>query len=244
MAVPASDPAASPRALSRDEVRALDRRAIEHYGVPGVVLMENAGRGAAELAVRLWPAAQRVVILCGPGNNGGDGFVIARHLELAGRAVRVLLAAPTDRFAGDAATMLEIVRRSDIPHVDLAGAATDAWRAALADADLVIDALLGTGAVGPPRGTVATAITALAAIAVGPRPPAVLAIDLPSGLDADSGAAAQPCVRADATATFVARKRGFAAPGAAAVTGAVHVVAIGAPAALLAEMKVPATISG
>jgi NAD(P)H-hydrate epimerase len=243
MAVPASDPAAAPRALSRDEVRSLDRRAIERHGVPGVVLMENAGRGAAELAVRLWPAARRVAILCGPGNNGGDGFVIARHLELSGHQVRVLLAAPPDRFTGDAATMLDIVRRSGIPHVDLSGAAPEAWRAALADADLVVDALLGTGAVGPPRGTVATAITALAAVAAGPRPPAVLAIDLPSGLDADTGAAAQPCVRADATATFVARKRGFASPGAAALTGTVHVVGIGAPLALLAE-KVTATKSG
>jgi NAD(P)H-hydrate epimerase len=240
MAVPASGPAAAPRTLSRDEVRALDRRAIERHGVPGVVLMENAGRGATELAVRLWPAARRVAILCGPGNNGGDGLVIARHLELAGRDVRVLLAAPPDRFTGDAATMLDIVRRSGIPHVDLSGAAADAWRAALADADLVVDALLGTGAVGPPRGTVATAITALAAVAAGPRPPAVLAIDLPSGLDADTGAAAHPCVRADATATFVARKRGFDALGAAAVTGAVHVVGIGAPAALLADLGVAA----
>lgn len=243
-----SGPMPVPRALARDEVRALDRRAIEQHGVPGVVLMENAGRGAAALAVRLWPAAHRVAILCGPGNNGGDGFVIARHLELAGREVRVLLAAAPDRFAGDAATMLDIVRRSGIPHVDLSGADSAAWRAALADADLVVDALLGTGAVGPPRGTLATAITAVADRAMGERPPAVLAIDLPSGLDADTGAAAHPCVRADATATFVAPKRGFDAPGVAAFTGTVHVVGIGAPRALLAAFgvveKVTATKSG
>lgn len=243
-----SGPMPVPRALARDEVRALDRRAIEQHGVPGVVLMENAGRGASELAVRLWPAARRVAILCGPGNNGGDGFVIARHLELAGREVRVLLATAPGRFTGDAATMLDIVSRSGIPHVDLSGAAADAWRAALADADLVVDALLGTGAVGPPRGTLATAITAVADRAMGERPPAVLAIDLPSGLDADTGAAAGACVRADATATFVAPKRGFDAPGVAAFTGTVHVVGIGAPRALLAAFgvveKVTATKSG
>jgi NAD(P)H-hydrate epimerase len=220
----------SARMLSRDQVRDLDRRAIGHYGVPGVVLMENAGRGAAELLARLWPDSARVVILCGHGNNGGDGFVIARHLDRAGFAVEVILAGPPTRLAGDAATMFEIVRRSGIPCADLS--------TAIADGDVIVDALLGTGAVGPPRGTIAAAIEAVTARATGPRAPRVLAIDVPSGLDADSGMPAGKCIRAAATATFVARKRGFEAAGAASFTGAVHVVDIGAPRALLEEFGI------
>jgi NAD(P)H-hydrate epimerase len=227
------------RALSRDEVRSLDRRAIEHYGVPGVVLMENAGRGAADLLTRLWPDARNVTILCGHGNNGGDGFVIGRHLDGAGVHVRILLAASPPRIGGDAATMFEIVRRSAIPWEDRADADALAFRAGLAGADVVVDALLGTGAVGPPRGAIAAAIDGLRRRSADVNPPKVLAIDVPSGLDADSGDVPGDCVRADATATFVARKRGFAAPGAAAFTGAVHIVGIGAPRALLAEFGLP-----
>jgi len=228
----------SARMLSRDEVRDLDRRAIGHYRVPGVVLMENAGRGAAELLARLWPESARVVILCGHGNNGGDGFVIARHLDRAGFAVEVILAGPPTRLAGDAATMFEIVRRSGIPCADLSTAESHAFAAAIADGDVIVDALLGTGAVGPPRGTIAAAIEAVTARATGPRAPRVLAIDVPSGLDADSGMPAGKCIRAAATATFVARKRGFEAAGAASFTGAVHVVDIGAPRALLEEFGI------
>lgn len=235
MADSASGPAPAHRGLSCDEVRSLDRRAIEHFRVPGVVLMENAGRGAAELLLRLWPTARRVTILCGHGNNGGDGFVIARHLELAGRTVRVFLAAAPSRLTGDAATMFGIVARSGIPYADLSAGDADAWHAALADADVVVDALLGTGASGPPRGAIAVAIDAAARRAADPHPPAVFAIDVPSGLDADSGISRGACVRADVTATFVARKRGFDSPGAAVLTGDVHVVGIGAPRALLAE---------
>ena len=236
----ASESTAAPlHTLSRDEVRSLDRRAIEHYGMPGVVLMENAGRGAAELLTRLWPEARDVAILCGHGNNGGDGFVIARHLDVARVRVQILLASSPPRLGGDAATMFEIVRRSGIPWEDRAEADADAFRAGLAGAAVVVDALLGTGAVGPPRGAIAAAIEGLRRRSADVHPPKVLAIDVPSGLDADSGDVPGACVRADATATFVARKRGFAAPGAAAFTGAVHIVGIGAPRALLAEFGLP-----
>jgi len=239
MAAPDHDAGQVARAVSRDELRAFDRSAIERFGVPGVVLMENAGRGAAEVALRLWPRARRVAILCGHGNNAGDGFVIARHLELAGREVRMLLAVPPARLSGDAAVMFGIVSRSGIPCRELAPPGDDGLAEALDDAELVVDALLGTGGIGPPRGGVAAAIAALAARRARPRPPAVLALDLPSGLDADTGRAAGACVRADATVTFVARKLGFDAPGAASFTGAVHVVGIGAPRALLTELLRP-----
>jgi len=114
----------------------------------------------------------------------------------------------------------------------LADADQPAWERSLAGADWIVDALLGTGASGAPQGAVATAIAAIAAVR-GRGVARVLAVDLPSGLDCDTGAAAGACVRADATATFVARKRGFDAVGAAALTGPVHVIGIGAPRAVL-----------
>ncbi len=234
------------RPLSRDEIRSIDRRAIDAFGMAGVVLMENAGRNAAAVIDSLWPG-RPIRITCGKGNNAGDGFVIARHLELLGHDVRLLLAASPRDLTGDAAVNFRIAERSGIPIADLSAAKLPAWEAALAEglaADgepptevVLVDALLGTGAQGPPRGPIATAIAAInAARAASPRT-RVVAIDLPSGLDCDTGAAAGECVRADATVTFVARKRGFDAPQVGGFTGAVHVVDIGAPRKLLAEFE-------
>ncbi|MFM7108904.1 MAG: NAD(P)H-hydrate epimerase [Planctomycetaceae bacterium] len=236
MAVPLQPVERTP--LTGRQLREIDRRAIEEFGLPGVVLMENAGRGAARLIERLWPGGGPVAIACGRGNNGGDGSVIARHLELAGRPVRILLAAEPDAITGDAAVMLAVATRAGIPAVPLAAADAAAWRRELAGAVVVVDALLGTGAAGPPRGPIATAIDAVNAWRSANPAGRVLAADLPSGLDCDTGAAAGACVRADATATFVAPKPGFAGRGAAAFTGAVHVVGIGAPRRLLAEYGV------
>lgn len=223
--------------LTRSEVRAIDQRAIEAFGVAGVVLMENAGAGAARLLAAQGPRG-RVAIACGRGNNGGDGFVIARHLELLGFRVQILLASPPADYHGDAAANLAIAERSGIPVTCLDDGDATAWRAALAGADWIVDALLGTGANGPPRGVTATAISAMndtrQAGTAGGRP-RVLAVDLPSGLDADSGDTPGVCVEADLTATFVAEKVGFANPHAATFTGAIHVVGIGAPACLLQE---------
>jgi NAD(P)H-hydrate epimerase len=217
--------------LSRAEVREVDRRAIEEFGVPGVVLMENAGAGAARLLESLGITGP-VAIACGKGNNGGDGLVIARHLECAGHTVKLALACRPEEIRGDAAVNLAIAQRSGLAIECLADADQAAWERALAGADWIVDALLGTGASGAPQGAVATAIAAIAA-ARGRGVARVLAVDLPSGLDCDTGAAAGACVRADATATFVARKRGFDAAGAEAFTGPVHVIGIGAPRAAL-----------
>jgi NAD(P)H-hydrate epimerase len=196
--------------------------------------MENAGRGAARLLHALAGGGRRVAVVCGRGNNGGDGFVVARHLENLGHAVRVLLACDPRAFHGDAAVNHAVVARSGLPMTALEDEPAGAWEGALSDADWIVDALLGTGASGAPRGAVATAIAAVnAAAARGAR---VLALDLPSGLDCDSGATPGECVRATHTATFVAPKAGFAAPGAAACTGAVHVIDIGVPRRLLEEL--------
>lgn len=226
------------RTLTRAEVREVDRLAIEEYGLPGILLMENAGANTARLLESLRIEGS-VALACGPGNNGGDGFVIARHLDAAGHAVRLLLACAADRCRGDAALNLRVAERAGLPIDVLAEADRGAWDRALAGAAWVVDALLGTGASGPPRGSVATAIAAIdAARAAGAR---VLAVDLPSGLDCDTGQVAGACVRADATATFVAAKAGFDRPGAAAFTGTVHVLGIGVPRALLARFGLTPT---
>ena len=233
------------RPLTRDQVRAVDLRAIGEYSLPGIVLMENAGRNAAHLLMALASLARvdpplRVAIACGRGNNGGDGFVIARHLENLGAEVKLLLASDPAAYRGDAAVNHAVAVRAGIAIEPLESAPLEAWSAALVGSDWIVDALLGTGSSGAPRGGIATAIEAInrtrAADARVDRRPGVFAVDIPSGLDCDTGLAAGDCVRADATATFVARKIGFDAPGAGAFTGAVHVLDIGVPRRLLDEI--------
>jgi NAD(P)H-hydrate epimerase len=216
--------------LSRQEIRALDTLAIQQLGVPGVVLMENAGRGAAEFiyGTLLNPAADRVLVLCGAGNNGGDGFVLARHLHNAGVAVDVALAFPPEKSTGDAGTNLEILRRMGLELMRAFEAnELEAARRAADRAAVIVDALLGTGSTGTPRGVIATLIELANAA---PRARRV-AIDIPSGLDADGGVVHEPCFRADATVTMVAPKAGFQSPEGRQVVGRVIVVGIGVPPA-------------
>ncbi len=210
--------------LTRRECRDLDRRAMQDFGVPGVVLMENAGRAMAELLLSR-PTPGPVVICCGKGNNGGDGLVIARHLDIARVPVRVLLFADKERIKGDAGVNLNILLRAGIPVEEMAD--ETALPAILAEAGWVVDALFGTGldeAVRAPLDRVIAAINAAG------RP--VLAVDCPSGMDVDTGRPLGACVRATVTATVQARKVGFDAPGAEAYLGEVVVVGMGAPRAL------------
>jgi NAD(P)H-hydrate epimerase len=211
--------------LTRAQVRDVDRRAIEEFGVPGVVLMENAGRGAAELLLSLG-ARGPVAICCGKGNNGGDGFVIARHLDNREIAVRVLLFTRPDQLTGDAAINCRIIEQTGIPLMAEPDTAT--LTTTLAQAAWIVDALFGTGltgAVRPPLDGV------IAAINSSGNP--VLAVDIPSGLDCDTGLPLGATVRAAHTVTFVAPKIGFAQPAAREWLGQVHVVDIGAPRAAL-----------
>jgi NAD(P)H-hydrate epimerase len=204
---------------------------MEEYGMSGLVLMENAGRGVADKLCELGIAGP-VVICCGRGNNGGDGFVIARHLDLRGFSVGVLLWAEPDQLSGDAATNFDILRKTDVP-IECMAAAHDPARLEkkLAGAAWVVDALLGTGARGEPRAPVDAVIDQLNA-AGAPK----LAVDLPSGLDCDTGQAARHTVRAAHTCTFVAPKPGLLQPGARHYTGQVHVLDIGAPRKLVEVM--------
>ncbi|MBS0204674.1 MAG: NAD(P)H-hydrate epimerase [Planctomycetes bacterium] len=217
--------------LTRDQVRDVDRRAIEEFGMAGLVLMENAGRNAATLLQNLG-AAGPILICCGKGNNAGDGFVVARHLENARLDVRVLLAVPSASLSGDAAANLRILQRAGTCLLEPpAGGLLPTWTQELSQADWIVDALLGTGAQGIVREPFVTAIDAINAS--GNR---VFSLDLPSGMDCDSGLPLGTCVRAIHTATFVARKPGFDRPEAQAYTGTVHVMDIGVPRSLLREI--------
>ena len=218
-------------ALSRAKVREVDVVAIDEYSLPGIVLMENAGRNASEAIVRLFDSIsdQNVVVLVGPGNNGGDGLVIARYLELAGAKVRVVLASPPQRFRGDSLTNLEIINRSGINQVCLAWAVAEQWQNALLSATCVIDAILGTGATDAARGDSKVAIESiLGRMKINPRP-RVISIDVPSGFDCDRGVLCGPCVSANETLTFVASKQGFKTNGAEIYTGRIQIVDIGVP---------------
>ncbi len=229
------------RALSRDEVRNVDQLAIVHFGIPGVVLMENAGRGCAASIVRHWPAGN-AVICCGKGNNGGDGFVIARYLEKAGWTVRVRLVHPPEQTTGDAAVFLDSILKSgtdvgtvsDAQHcvTEVKGIRWSDFMSELKSADLIIDALLGTGLSGEVKSPYAEIIEAINAAGR-----VVVAIDLPSGLDCNQGAPLGHCIRATRTVTMVARKIGFDAPESIAYTGPVEVVDIGLPLAQIRDLE-------
>jgi NAD(P)H-hydrate epimerase len=221
--------------LTADEMRELDRRAIEEIGIPGVVLMENAGRGAAELLCRrfakLWPGP--VLILAGKGNNGGDGYVIARHLLGRGWRVRTVVLADEARVSGDAAINLRALQRSG---GEVAFAADGERLSRLLrqnrDARLVVDALFGTGLASEIVGHSAIAIDWVNAAGL-----PVLAVDIPSGVDATTGCILGRAVRADLTVTFALPKLGHALYPGAGLCGALEVVDIGIPASLLAKTQ-------
>jgi NAD(P)H-hydrate epimerase len=236
----------TPFHLTRAAVRDLDRRAIDEFGVPGVVLMENAGRGAADLLARLNPDRERVLVLCGPGNNGGDGFVMARHLENAGVPVIVWVFAPLPhpvcvgthpQLSPDAFVNYRVWLNGGglMSGADTAaGELPPAGWTNLLNPGWVVDALFGTGLtrpLGPPFDEVVAAVNASG------RP--VLAVDIPSGLDCDTGEPLGPTVRATHTATFVAPKAGFQNPNARPWLGEVHVLDIGAPKKLVDEYRQP-----
>lgn len=213
--------------MSRDQVRAFDAWAIEQMHIPGSVLMENAGRGAAECLLKKLPATPppHVAVFCGSGNNGGDGYVIARHLANAGVAACVVLCGRGDRIRGEALTHLEILEAMGLPirMLDWESPLLDQVRQITAGADWIVDALLGTGLTGEVNDPMARLICALNTAG---KP--IFAVDIPSGLDCDRGIPLPICIRADVTVTFAALKRGFVEnPECRQVTGRIYVASIG-----------------
>ena len=176
---------------STAQVRALDAYAIEKLRIPGYTLMKRAGEAALRYLRTRFPVAHRIVVVCGAGNNGGDGYVLARFAQAAGLTVTVLAATSPDALRGDARQALEDLRAS--------GARVHPYAPAqLVEGEVIVDALLGTGLHGPARGEVARVIRD---INNSGRP--VLAMDVPSGLDSDTGMPLGETVRADCTVTFV-----------------------------------------
>jgi NAD(P)H-hydrate epimerase len=210
------------RYLSARQSRKIDQRAVDEFGMSSLVLMENAGRGCADVLCGLG-ARGRVAICCGKGNNGGDGLVMARHLDYRRIPVVVLLWSEPDKYRGDAAHNHQVLSRSDVPICLAPERGGGAWLAdQLADVDWIVDALLGTGSSGPPRRPLGGVIDQL-----NRADARRFAIDLPSGLDCDSGQPSTPTFRADATCTFIAPKQGFRNPAAAPYLGRTYVADIG-----------------
>ena len=196
------------RALGRDEIREIDRKAIEEYEIPGIILMENAGRNAAEEVLKMLPGADkaRVVIFCGKGNNGGDGFVIARHLYNKGVDVSVYLTTEVARVLsdGDASTNLKILLNMNLEIKELQGEHIGEVGKALHDYNIIVDAIFGTGLRGEVREPARTLITKINEADI-----PVVSVDIPSGLSCDDGVVLGAAVKATKTVTFVAAKMGF-----------------------------------
>ncbi len=211
------------RLVGSAEMHEIDRTAIDAFGIPALTLMDRAGRAVAEAALDAAGPKGRFVVICGGGNNGGDGFVAARLLCGAGRDARVFALVPAEKLSPDARAVREQAQRAGVP-ID------EGVELAPLDAgvgDVVVDAIFGTGLSRAPEGTFAEAIARIdTARVAGAR---VVAVDVPSGLSADTGKPLGPCVRADRTVTFGFDKRGLVLHPGAAYAGEVSVADIGIP---------------
>ena len=228
------------KVATASQMRELDRRATEEFGIPSLLLMENAGLQAVLEMDRSFPrlSTSRVTIACGKGNNGGDGLVVARHLFDRGTAVEVFLLAKKSEVKGDARTNLEIVKRLKIPiHEVTTSHDLQAIREAVGNADLIVDALLGTGTTGAAKGLLAEAIDLLNQAG---RP--IVALDIPSGLSSDEGGIPGPSVNATLTITFGLPKRGLVLFPAASRAGRVAIVDIGLPRQLLSDASLEVSL--
>jgi NAD(P)H-hydrate epimerase len=215
--------------LTREQVRQVDRLATEKYHVPGVVLMENAALAVVEIADEMLDGqcVGEILILCGGGNNGGDGLAVGRHLHNRGADVRLLVLGDPEKYKGEARTNWLIARAMGIDHEPISIAAVERERPLL-----IIDALFGTGLTTPPREPFAQIVDAVKRSRV-----QVLAVDVPSGLDCDTGKPlGDACIRANQTVTFVAEKVGFAHPSAMPYIGHITVGDIGCPRACIDEV--------
>lgn len=213
--------------MDRDESRAFDSWAIQKLGIPGPVLMENAGRSCAEFILEKLKLKKnpKVCIFCGTGNNGGDGFVIARHLRNNDVNVSVAICGDKNKIGGDAKINLDILERLgqtveqlDINNPDIG---KQAQQFAI-DADLIVDAVFGTGLSGQLNEQHKRLIEAINSLKK-----KVLAVDIPSGLDCDTGISLGAAIKADWTITFAAFKKGFLNADAKNFTGQISIAFIG-----------------
>ena len=196
------------KALRRDEIREIDRKAIEEYGIPGLILMENAGRNVAEETLKmLVPCKAKVAIFCGKGNNGGDGFVIARHLYNRGVNISVYLTTKVSVVLadGDSGTNLKILLNMNINIKELQNLQDiEEIGKELQGCDVIVDAIFGTGLSGEVREPVNSLIRKINETNI-----PVISVDIPSGLNCDEGIALGTAIKATKTVTFVSPKAGF-----------------------------------
>lgn len=210
------------RFFDPDAIRHADKNAMENMGVPGILLMENAGKNCAEILLHSC-SARSVTVLSGPGNNGGDGFVMARHLAIHGIEVVVITSRPFSAYSGEPAINLEIIQRMGITVYQSHELSDGRIREIIGSGDICVDALLGTGSSGKPRGECARMISLLS-----DRTP-IISVDLPSGIDPSDGSVFSPCVKAARTITMLAAKTGLATMPGAMYAGDIEVVDIGIP---------------
>jgi hydroxyethylthiazole kinase-like uncharacterized protein yjeF len=211
--------------MTRNQIQEYDKIAINEIGIPGPVLMETAGRSAAEIAATMCDTSKSVGILVGPGNNGGDGFVIARHLMISGFEVSVYMAVPKSKLKGDALKNLDILEKMKPTLVDVTSPERSlGLEDKLLEHGLLVDALLGTGVSRIVEGHLGGLIDLINQTEL----PA-MAVDIPSGLDADTGLPWGRAVRAEVTVTFGHPKRGLLLYPGAELAGDLQIVSIGVP---------------
>lgn len=220
------------KAVSVAQIQTIDNVAIERCGIPSIVLMENAGRAVAEEVKKSLRGKEkpRVCIVCGVGNNAGDGFVAARHLINAGIGVKILLVGKGQQLKHDAAVNYRILKKMKCP-VKEVRAGRDLSRQDVARADVVVDAIFGIGLnreIGEPFCGVIETINRKAKY--------VVAVDIPSGLDGTTGAIYGVCIKADKTVTFTFLKKGFSTDRGPRQAGKVIVVDIGIPAHVVKQV--------
>lgn len=221
------------RILTAEAMREVDRAAIEDLGIPSLVLMENAAIGVVEALGKAFGEAESVAIFCGPGNNGGDGLAVARHLFVRGWEVRVFLVTGGRKLSEDAEVQLGICRKAEVPVLEIA--AEDRLGSSLeaaAECDVVVDALFGTGLARPLEGLFAQVVDAINEL-----PAPCVAVDLPSGLSASESQPIGPHVEADMTVTFAAPKVAHVFPPAADAVGEMVVTDLGIPPRLVDDVE-------
>ena len=225
--------------VTAQEMSSIDKRAIHEYGIPSICLMETAG---AKSAQKIWEKfggkGLRILIVCGKGNNGGDGLVIARHLGNAGANVHVTTLFPLREAKGDSAIFLQPLEKMQVPILEVSEENISLLEAMANNSDLIVDAILGTGFHPPTRGLPEVAIRVLSMNEV-----PIVSIDIPSGLDATTGAAEHPCINADITLALGALKRGHLLMPAVEHVGEVIPIDIGIPRECLEEENVSLQIT-
>ncbi|HDQ93292.1 MAG TPA: NAD(P)H-hydrate epimerase, partial [Synergistetes bacterium] len=213
------------------DIREADSRAISGLGIPSIVLMENAGRGVADVISARFPVARKFLFVCGPGNNGGDGLTAARHIMVRGKEAVVILACDEGKFSPESARNLDILRKTGCYVMDSSSLSSEEISAVAFDNDIVVDALLGYGSSGAPRGEVLRVVEAISGSGT------IVAVDIPTGVDPSDGRVEEAAVKASLTVTMLAEKTGLEIMPGRGYCGDIEIVDIGVPPSVVLPEK-------